>query len=203
MSQPYRKHSGHIHFLSLVSGLVTQCCKYDELPAPQSVIGCVFSLSKVSGVSKNLVFANHNLIPFNWPNNDFPSLDPTPMGGYSNIPAKILGVLVDHSTMGVSHPVCPLVADVSVNNEPDWTTLAAMQNADLDMAAQLPPAPEIIELDDNNDDDDFGPFSLPSTLHCTLKYIPKVKPDLEPSTISSPLPSHASPVPPPRYPSHT
>ncbi len=32
----------------------------------------------------------------------------------------------------------------------------AMQNADLDMAAQLPPAPEVIELDDDDDDDDFG-----------------------------------------------
>jgi hypothetical protein len=79
----------------------------------------------------------------------------------------------------------------------------AMQNADLDMAAQLPPAPEVIELDDDNDDDDFGPSPLPSTLCCTLQYISKVEPNLAPSTISSPLPSHASPVPPPSYPSRT
>jgi len=79
----------------------------------------------------------------------------------------------------------------------------AMQNADLDMAAQLPPAPEFIKLDDDNDDDDFGPSPLPFTLHCTLQYIPKVEPNLAPPTISSPLPSHAFPVPPSRYPSCT
>ena len=62
------------------------------------------------------------------------------------------------------------MADFPVNNEPDWTTMAdeAMQNADLDMAAQLPPAPKVIVLDDTNDDEDFGPSPLPSTLRCTL-----------------------------------
>ena len=112
---------------------------------------------------------------------------------------------MDHSTMGVCHPVSPPVADFLVNNEPDWTTLAdeAMQNADLDMAAQLPPAPEVIELDDDDDDDYFGPSPLPSTQRCTLQYIPKVEPNLTPPTVSSPLPSHASPVSPPRYPSCT
>jgi hypothetical protein len=79
----------------------------------------------------------------------------------------------------------------------------AMQNADLDTAAQLPPALEVIELDDSDDDDDFGSSPLPSTLHQTLQYIPKVESNLPPPTISSPLPSHASPVPPLRYPSHT
>ncbi len=97
------------------------------------------------------------------------------------------------------------MADFLVNNESDWTTMAdeAMQNSDLDTAAQVPPAPEVIELDEDDDDDDFWPSPLPSTLHCTLQYIPKVEPDLAPPTFSSPLPSHASPVPLPRYPSRT
>jgi hypothetical protein len=95
------------------------------------------------------------------------------------------------------------VADFPFNNEPDWTTMAdeAIQYADLDTAPQLPPAPDVIELDD--DDDDFAPSPLPSTLHCTLQYITKVEPNSAPPTISSPLLSHASPVPPPHYPSCT
>jgi hypothetical protein len=47
----------------------------------------------------------------------------------------------------------------------------AMQNADLDMSAQLPPTPEVIELDDNDDDNDFGPSPLPSTLRCKYSTI--------------------------------
>jgi hypothetical protein len=91
---------------------------WDELPAPQSVIDCISSLTNVSGVSKNLVFANRNCIPLNWPDNDFPSLDPAPIGAYLDIPTKMPGVLVDHSTTGVSHPVSPPMADFLVNNEP-------------------------------------------------------------------------------------
>jgi hypothetical protein len=138
-------------------------------------------------VSKNLVFANRNRIPFDWPNNDFPSLDPTPIGVYPDIPAKMLGVLVDYSTMGVHHSFLPSAADFPVNNEPDWATMAdeAMQNTNLDTATQLPPAPEVIELDDD-DDDDSGPSPLPSTLYHTLQYIHKVEPNLAPPTVSSP-----------------
>jgi hypothetical protein len=58
---------GTYNFLSLVSGLVIKRHEWDELPAPQSVIDCVSSLATVSGVSKNLVFANCNRIPFYWP----------------------------------------------------------------------------------------------------------------------------------------
>jgi hypothetical protein len=59
-------------------------------------------------MSKNLVFANCNHIPFNWPDNDFPSVDPTLIGAaYPEIPAKMPEVLVDGSTTGVSHPVSP------------------------------------------------------------------------------------------------
>jgi hypothetical protein len=173
---------------------------------PQSGSDFISTLAKVSGESKNLVFDDCNCIPFNWPDNDFPLLDPTPIGAYPGILAKMLGVLVDCSTRGVSHPVSPPVADFPVNNEPDWTTMAdeAMQNNDLDMAAQLPPVPEIIELDDDDDDDDdFGPSLLPSTLRCTLQYIPKVEPNLAPPTISFALPSHSFPIPLPCYPSRT
>jgi hypothetical protein len=98
---------GTCNFLSLVFGLVIKHQECDELPAPQSVIDHISSLAKVSGVSKNLVFADHYRIPFNWPNNEFPLLDPRPIGAYPDIPAKMLGVLVDCSTRGVSHPVSP------------------------------------------------------------------------------------------------
>ncbi len=93
------------HYLSLI--------KFPPLP-----------LAKVSGMSKNLDFANRKCIPFNWPNNDFSSLDPTPIGAYPDIPAKMPGVLVDCSTMEVHHSVSPSVADLPDYSEPDWATMA-------------------------------------------------------------------------------
>jgi hypothetical protein len=49
---------------------------------------------------------------------------------YPDIPAKMLGVLVDCLTTGVSHPVPPPKVDFPVNNEPDWTSFER-QNLDL------------------------------------------------------------------------
>jgi hypothetical protein len=41
---------GTYNFLSLVSGLDIKRHEWDELPAPQSVIDCISSLAKASGV---------------------------------------------------------------------------------------------------------------------------------------------------------
>ena len=163
----------------------------------QSVIDQFTALAKTSGVSKDLIFANRKRKPYDWPKNPPDSLDDTPIGAYPDVPAEIPGVLIDRSSPGV-HP-SPQPEDPLHNNDPDWTALAdaAMENADLDVVAQLPPPPEVIKLTDDDNVDEPSP--LPSSLHQTLQYIPKLAPDSAP--VITPPVNPTTPSPPSRYPS--
>jgi hypothetical protein len=75
---------GTYSFLNLATGLVIKRCRFDELPAPDSVIKLVETLAGSLGVSPSLVFANRHKIPFDWPDNPDSSdgLDPNPMAAY-------------------------------------------------------------------------------------------------------------------------
>jgi hypothetical protein len=155
---------GTYNFYSLVSGLILKQCTWTELPVPQSVIAWVTTLSRQSGVSSDLVFANRKRVPFDWPDNPPDSLDDTPVGAYPHIPAEVPGVLVDRNPPGVS-PISPINEDVAIHtNNHDWTALAdaAMENADLDAATHLPQPPKVIEID--NDDDNANSPPLPTAL---------------------------------------
>jgi hypothetical protein len=72
-------------------------------------------------------------------------------------------------------PASVLAQDTPVPHKPDWAQLAddAAQNADLDTADFLPPPPEVITIDD---EDDFPATAiLLTTSH--LPIIPKVEPN--------------------------
>ncbi len=159
------------------------------------MIAWVTTLSRQSGVSSDLVFANRKRVPFDWPDNPPDSLDDTPVGAYPHIPAEIPGVLVNQNPPGVS-PISPTDEDVATHtNDHDWTALAdaAMENADLDAATHLPQPPEVIEID--NDDDNANPPPLPTALRQTLQYIPKVEQDA--ATL---FPPSSTPFPPSQLP---
>jgi hypothetical protein len=152
---------GTYNFPSLPTGLIIKRCTWNELPVPQLVIDHVTKLAQAKSVSNTLIFANCKRIPFDWLDNSFTSLDPTPIGAYPDIPAKMPGVLID---CFMQHPPSTRI-DLPDNDEPDWTALAdaTMENADLDHAVHLPPAPEVIEIDDY-DNDEAAPSLLPYAL---------------------------------------
>lgn len=93
-----------------------------------------------------------------------------------------------------------MVPDVAPDHDPDWAALAddAAYNADLDVTPHLPPAPEVIEI---LDDDDNEGSPLPSSLRQTLQYLPKIEPPEETQHVS--LPSPAPLAPGHRYPQCT
>ncbi len=136
---------GTYNFLNLVAGLVIKCCRFDKLPIPDAVITRVEHLAGKLGVSHNLVFANHNCIPFNWPEKAFEELDDTPMAIYPDIPANILGVQLDRGPTQQQHS--------APTPDMDWLQMAdnAMINADLKESYILSPASEVIVIDDDAD----------------------------------------------------
>jgi hypothetical protein len=75
----------------------------------------------------------------------------------------------------------------------NWSQLAneAVYNADLDVTDVLPPSPEVIAIDD---EDEFAALPLPFPL-----VIPKVEPDLTIPNIKH-TPTIPSPLTPPQYP---
>jgi hypothetical protein len=120
------------------------------------------TLAQKKGVSPDLVFVDRHQIPFNWPDNSEPfiGLDPTPMLIYPHIPAEMPGVLLSRHTPtddNPSFPASPHGADDPLLPAPlykiDWSRLAnkAAKNADLDVAEHLPPPPEVIKIDNDND----------------------------------------------------
>ena len=177
-------------FLNLATGLVIKSRQFTEHSAPDLVIKRVATLAQTKGVSPNLVFADRNQIPIDWPDNSetFTGLDPPPMSIYPNIPTKMPGVLLSRhtptdndlpfpaSSHGAGDPLLP-----APSYKIDWSGLAdkAAQNADLDVAEHLPPPPEGIEIEDNND----------------FVYVPPVTPFIkqEPTNSSADSPSQRIP----------
>ena len=139
---------GRNNFLSLSSGLVIKRHQFDELPAPDSVIKRVVTLAKNNGVSPNLLFLDQYKASFDWPDNESNNdgLDPTPLADYSNVTAEMPGVLIDRTTL------LTVSSSNSCSNEPDWSQLLdeATMNADLDFTNHLPPPPEVIKSDNDN-----------------------------------------------------
>ena len=86
---------GTYNFLSLITGMVIKRRHFDELPIPDAVIKRVEHLAGKLGVSHDLVFADRNFVPFNWPDKSFTELDNTPMAIYPDIPADMPGVQLE------------------------------------------------------------------------------------------------------------
>jgi len=144
---------GTYSFLNLLTGLVIKRRCFTELPAPDSVIN-----ADNNGVSRNLVFAERPDNPFAWPDNspDSIGLDPTPMAVYPQLLAEMPGVLLSRHVPEKDNHHVPEEADPKIPDDSqdiDWSQLAdeAADNADLDNTEHLPPPPEVIELDDDND----------------------------------------------------
>ncbi len=190
---------GSYHFLNLLTGLVIKRCAFVELPAPQSVIDHVTTLSLKSGVPRELIFANRNRIPFSWSTpNDNGTADaaPTPVAPYSDIPAEMPGVLLQR------HLHLSLSSVTTVPQpESDWTQLAdeAAENADLDFTEALSPLPEVVTV--NNEDVLQVPKIQPTNTLTERQCIPIRIPKIEHSSDTP------APLPPPqassRYPSRT
>ncbi|KAL3821708.1 hypothetical protein ACHAXA_003266 [Cyclostephanos tholiformis] len=159
-----------------------------ELNSMKTLIDRVSKLAKISGVLKDLIFADRHRQPYTWPDNPPDSLDDTPIGAYPDLPAEFPGVILDRSPPGVTPNV-----DTNASDQEDWAALAdaALDNADLDLSP--PPSPEIIDLSSDGDDD---PSPIPSSLRQTLKYIPKLEP-----TSLPPTPPPLADLPISRYPS--
>jgi len=133
---------GTYNFLSLVTGLVIHRRHFTELPVPQSVIDRVAYFARNSGVSKDLVFADRHRVPYDWLDNAPEPLDPTPIGPYPDIPAKLPGVQLDRSIPGVQIDFTEDDAPHDAHgHDPDWSALAdeAAFNANLDTAPTCPP----------------------------------------------------------------
>ena len=128
---PTGNKQGTYSFLNLSTILVIKRRRFVELPAPDSVIQRVNSLSDNSSVSSTLVFADRHKKPFAWPDNTPTptALDPTPMVVYPQLPAEMLGVLLERHVL-VPDDISPF----DEPNDPDWFNLAdkAAHNADLD-----------------------------------------------------------------------
>jgi hypothetical protein len=105
------------------------------------------------------------------------------MAPYPDLPAKMPGVQLDR----LHHPSSQTTS--SSNNDPDWEQLAdnSITNADFDHTDLLPTPPEVIEI---NDDDDDVP--LPPPVKQALEYLPKIEHNslLHPS----PPPTHPYPT---------
>ena len=167
---------GTYSFLNLSSGLVIKRRRFVELPAPDSVIQRVNTLAENSGVSTTLVFADRTKTPFAWPDNEplQSTLDSTPMAVYPNLPAEMPGVLLERHI-----PVPGVQSTFDEPYEQDWFDLAdaAAHNAELDTTELLPPPPDIVEIDDNEDDFVYTPPHITTS------------PFVKQETSSSPTPS--------------
>jgi hypothetical protein len=176
---PTGNRQGTYHFLSLTTGLVTKRRHFDEMPAPESVISRVNSLSSSSSVSSTLVFADRHRIPYDWPDNrvDDHGLDPTPIASYPDIPAEMPGIILERHLPTPSPSRDVPEHELPHSNEIDWSTLAdeAITNADLTTFDHLPPPPDVFEISDDNNDIYSPPTN---TLPLAQPSLPmKVEPD--------------------------
>jgi hypothetical protein len=79
-----------------------------------------------------------------------------------------------------------------MQDEPDWAQMAdeAITNADLDHADHLPTPPEVVIIDDDNDDP--LPINMQQISAILPKIVPKLEPTSTPTTVSPP--SHRYPT---------
>jgi hypothetical protein len=110
-------------------------------------------------------------------------MDDDPIAAYPDIPADMPGVQLDQSPAILAPMATPTTTTTS---DPDWAQLAeqAIHNAELGEADPLPLALEVIIVDDEDDK------PLPLVVKKTFSPLPKIEPDLLPTTqiIPQPLP---------------
>ncbi len=184
---PTGNFQGSYHFLNLLTGLVIKHCACFELPAPQSVIDRVTTLALKLGVSRELIFANRNCIPFSWSTtDDNGTADTTPalVALYPDLPAEMPGVLLQHHLRPSPAGMTPVPQP-----DPDWTQLAdeAAENANLDFTEALPPLPGVVAV--NNKDVLQVPMIQPTNAlterQCVSVRVPKIE---HSSYTTAPLP---------------
>ncbi len=92
-------------------------------------------------------------------------MDDDPIAAYPDISADMPGVQLDQSPAIPSQMATPTTTTTS---DPDWAQLAeeAIHNGDLGKADPLPPAPEVIIVDDEDD------TPLPPEVKKTFSSIP-------------------------------
>jgi hypothetical protein len=113
------------------------------------------------GVSWDLVFTDRHCVTFKWPDEAFQAMGIDPIAAYPDIPAKMPGV-----QLNCGEP--PLPTATPTTADPDWAQLAeeAIHNSDLGEADPLPPAPEVVIVNDEN----YTP--LPLALKKTFSLLP-------------------------------
>ena len=72
-----------------------------------------------------------------------------------------------------------------MKDEPDWAQMTdkAITNADLDHADHLPTPPEVIVIDDEDND------PLPINMQQVPAILPKIEPQIEPTSTPTPVSS--------------
>ena len=185
---PTGNRQGTYNFLNLTTGLVNKRRNFDEMPAPESVINRVNSLSSSNSVSSTLVFADRHRVPYSWPDNTVDNehgLDPTPMSNFPEIPAEMPGITLERHQQATRHHNDTMVPSI----EHDWSKLAdeAIMNADLEKSDHLPPPPELIELDDEDYDRYVPPVNTLPLTKAELSQDIKIEPDTNgtPNTLIS------------------
>ncbi len=99
---------------------------------------------------RDLVFADRHCVPFDWPDEAFQAMDDEPVAVYPDISAKMPRVQLDYSPASPSPMTTPITTTTPDLN---WAQLVedAIHNDDLGEADPLPPAPEVIIVDDEDD----------------------------------------------------
>jgi hypothetical protein len=155
---------GSYYFFSLVTGKIIKRRHWDELPVPQSAIGCVAYYANKSGSPPNLIFSDRHHEPYDWPDDIIIGSNEQQPAPYPDLPDNIPGVQILHKG---NVPLPPLF---SPSDDQDWTQMAdeALTNADIDDMDVLPPPPEVIVIDD---DDDILSLLLSNNLLIISQYL--------------------------------
>jgi hypothetical protein len=183
---PTGNFQGSYNFLKLITRLLIKRRAFHEIPAPDSIIARVTALTTMSGVSRDLVFADRCRVPYSWSNDDVEPPLSQPVAPYPDVSAEFPGVTLEQHI-----PTPPQPTSLA---KPDWVQLAddAAKNANLEFTDFLPPPPEVININNK----EVPPIPLTSQIPHQPKIEPPAAslPPLEmqpPSQRSSRYPSHA------------
>ena len=132
-----------------------------------------------------MVFADRHCVPYDWPDNATvvdQGLDPTPIATYPDIPAKLPGIILErHQTTHNNSRDEPEQdwSKLPPSDELDWSKLAdeAIINADLTTVDHLPPPPEVIEINDDDNNIYVPPVNTLPLARPELAPMLKVEPD--------------------------